>query len=185
MKKKFLETDRVYLIEITKDDAPLLLDLDSDPEVMKFLTDGKTSTVEDIKVTMDRILKVIGKYQHKYGFWLAYTKETHEFMGWFLFRPDKKHPDDLRNIELGYRLKKKFWGLGYATEVSREILSIGFSGYQVDSIFAITMKANQASQNVMKKLGMKWEADYTEEEFPGADKSAVRYKIKRRDWGNI
>lgn len=182
MKKKFLETERVYLVEITKDDAPLLLDLDNDPDVMRYLTDGKPSTLEEINKTMERILKIIDKYQYKYGFWLAYTKGSQEFMGWYLFRPDKKNPDDLKNIELGYRLKKKFWGLGYATEVSKEILSIGFGTYQVDSIFAITMKANKASQNVMKKLGMKWEADYTEEDFPGDNKSAVRYRILKKDW---
>lgn len=179
MRKKFLETDRIYLTEISEEDTALLLELDSDPDVMKHLTAGKPSTVKEIQATMERILQVINKYQYKFGFWLAYEKATNEFIGWFLFRPGKKTPDDVNTIELGYRLKKKFWGKGYATEVSREFLSLGFRDYQVTTIFAITMKANLASQNVMKKLGMKWVEDYIEEDFPGEDKSAVRFEIER------
>ncbi len=178
-KKIFLQTDRIRLVEITKDDIPLLLDLDSDPEVMKYLTGGRPSTLEEVTAGMERILKVVEKFQYKYGFWLAYLEETNEFIGWFLFRPGKKTPDDDKNIELGYRLKKKFWGKGYATEVSRALLLLGFEEYKLDSIFAIALKANTASQNVMKKVGMKWVADYIEEDFPGADKSAVRFAIQR------
>ena len=178
-KKTFLQTERVRLVEITKEDIPLLMDLDSDPEVMKHLTGGRPSTQEEVQAGMNRILKVVEKYQYKFGFWLAYLKETDEFMGWFLFRPGKKTPDDDKNIELGYRLKKKHWGQGYATEVSLALVALGLEKYKLDSIFAITLKANTASQNVMKKIGMTWVTDYTEDDFPGADKSAVRYAIQR------
>lgn len=182
MKKVFLETNRVYLKEISKNDSHLLLDLDSDPEVMKYLTDGKPSTIAEVEEAMTRILLFIDKYQYKFGFWLAYTKDTNEFMGWFLFRPCKKHPDDLQNIELGYRLKKKFWGQGFASEVSKALLKVGFADYKVDSIFATAMKKHLGSQGVMKKVGMKWEEDYIENQFPGEDKTAVRFRITRKEW---
>ena len=185
MNKIFLKTDRILLTEVTKDDVPLLIDLDSDPEVMKYLTDGKPSTIEDVTAGIERMLKVAEKFQYKFGFWLAFTKEKNEFMGWFHFRPGKATPDDVKNIELGYRLKKKFWGQGYATEVSHSLLSIGFDQYHLDSIFAVTMKTNLASQKVMKKLGLKHFNDYIEENFPGPDKSAVKFVITKRDWKDL
>lgn len=182
MNSMFLESERVILTEISVDDALLLFELDSDPDVMKHLTDGKPSTMQDIASAMERIRKVIEKFQYKFGFWLAYSKENHEFMGWFHFRPGKSTPDDVKNIELGYRLKKKFWGKGYATEVSTRLIDIGFEKYELDSVFATTMKANLASQKVMQKLGLKHASDYEEEGFPGEDKSAVKYVIKKNDW---
>lgn len=179
MNKIFLETDRTFLRETSPNDTSLLLDLDSDPEVMKYLNDGRPSTPEEVKAAMDRIIKVIEKHHPRFGFWLAYSKENNEFMGWFHFRPGKKTPDDTKNIELGYRLKKKYWGQGFATEVSRALIKLGFEKYKIDSVFAITMKANLSSQNVMKKLGMSFVTEYIEEEFPGKDKIAVRYELKR------
>jgi RimJ/RimL family protein N-acetyltransferase len=180
--KIFLETDRVRLIELSSQDSTLLLDLDSDPEVMKYISDGKPSTVEQVEAAMGRIQKIIQDHDHKYGLWAAYLKSTGEFIGWYLFRPDKKLPNDTKHIELGYRLRRKFWGMGLATEVSRALVELGFRDYAVDSIFAITMKKNLASQNVMKKLGMHWLFDYQEDEFPGNDKEAVRLSISREEW---
>ena len=182
MNKIFLESERVLITEITRSDANLLLDLDSDPEVMKYLTDGKPSSPQDIAAAMDRIMGVIEKFHYKFGFWLAFTKDTQEFMGWFHFRPGKSTPDDLKNIELGYRLKKKFWGKGYATEVSEKFIQIGFERYDIETIWATTMKKNLGSQRVMQKLGMSFAGDYTEPLFPGSDQEAVKYVLSKTDW---
>ena len=179
MNKIFLETQRLILTEITRADTHLLLDLDSDPDVMRFLTDGKPSTVDENIATIDRIMTFIKRYNYRFGLWLAYTKDTNEFIGWFIFRPCKKNPDDLSQIELGYRLKKQFWKKGFATEGSQALLHYGFNQPEVKTIFATTMKLNIGSQNVMKKLGMQWKCDYQEDAFPGINKSAVRYEIQK------
>lgn len=185
MNKMFLQTERVFLREINITDISLLLDLDSDPDVMKYLSDGKPSTFDDVQMAMSRILKVCEDHKYQFGFWIAYSRDQNEFMGWFHFRPDKKDSQNVRNIELGYRLKKKFWGQGFATEVSQALLKYGFEKCDIDSVFAITMKSNSSSQNVMKKLGMTWICDYVEDNFPGNDKSAVRYAIDKDIWIKI
>ena len=185
MNRTFLKTERVILTEISRNDIPLLFDLDQDPDVMKYLTDGTPSTLEEVSAGMERILKIIDKFQYKFGFWLAYSKDKHEFMGWFHFRPGKSTPDDVKNIELGYRLRKDFWGKGYATEVSSCLIDLGFEKYQIDSVFATTMKANLASQKVMRKLGLSYEREYIEENFPGKDKSAVKYILTKNDWVDL
>lgn len=185
MNSIILETTRVILREFLASDSHLLKDLDSDPEVMKYLTDGRPSTDEEIATTTQRILALKDKHQGKFGIWLAFEKTNQEFMGWYLFRPDKKTPDDVKNIELGYRLKKKFWGQGYASEVSKAIIKKGFSEYKLDSIFAITMAKNLGSQGVMKKIGLKWVSNYTENDFPGEDKSAVKFAITAAEWSKL
>ena len=68
-KKTFLQTARVRLVEINRQDIPLLMDLDSDPEVMKYLTGGRPSTLEEVTAGMERILKVMEKFQSRFGFW--------------------------------------------------------------------------------------------------------------------
>src|SRR5687767_9756338 len=113
----YLETSRVMLREVQDSDFLLFEDLDSDPEVMTYLTDGRPSSPDDIKAGMERIKAMNQRYQGKFGLWIAIEKTSNEFIGWFLFRPCKKHPEDLKTIELGYRLKKAFWGKGYAPEV--------------------------------------------------------------------
>lgn len=178
MRITILETSRIRLTEFIASDAPLLKELDSDPEVMKYLTDGRPSSDEDIQNLTIRLLAYKEKFQHRFGLWMAFEKKSDEFIGWFIFRPDKKKPDDLKNIEIGYRLRKKFWGQGYAFEVSQEIVSKGIKDNELDTIFATAMKANAGSQNVMKKLGMSFVGDYQEEIFPGTDKTAVRYELK-------
>lgn len=179
MRKTILETDRVRLTEILPEDMALLQDLDSDPEVMRFINGGKPSTEEDHKAAMERVLAIKDKHGNRFGVWPAFEKSSNEFMGWFLFRPDKKRPDEISDIELGYRLKKKFWGQGFASEVSRAIIAYGFTLPEVKSIFAIALKANFGSWNVMKKMGMEFVDEYVEDQFPGEDKLAVRYLIKK------
>ena len=93
-------------------------------------------------------------------------------------RPGKKNPDNLKEVELGYRLKKKFWGQGMATEGSRALIDHAFHHLDVENIWAYTLKINLGSQAVMKKLGMTFTAEYIEEDLPVEDKTVVRYDLK-------
>jgi RimJ/RimL family protein N-acetyltransferase len=179
MRTIYLETPRVTLREIIFEgqDAAHLLDLDSDPEVMTFLTDGKPSTPEDIEAAMRRIQGLYDLHQHRMGLWIAEEKSTAEFIGWFHMRPCKHNPENLKTLEIGYRLKKKFWGQGFAPEVSKALIHKGFTEFGAEKIFAITMAKNTKSRKVMEKIGLKFEGSFIEEQFPGEDKNAVKYSI--------
>ncbi len=177
--KVFLETERLILREFIKEDADLLIDLDSDPDVMKFLTDGKPTPPEEVRNRMiPDLLRFYDSYENL-GFWAVIEKETSHFLGWFLLRPAK---DPSQGIELGYRFKKTAWGKGYATEGSRALLKRAFSIPWVKRVMAITMKGNTKSWHVMEKLGMKFDKNYVEDKFPGADKAAVQYVITKEDF---
>lgn len=185
MNKIFFETKNVSLRCFNRTDAFRLFDLNSDPEVMRYLSNGVTSNMEESELGIKRIFEFLDASEGKFGFWLAFEKSSNLFMGWFLFRPDKKTPKNYAEIELGHRLKKEFWGKGYATEVSKEFLKLGFEKYKVKTIFAKTMKGNLASARVMQKIGLKFERDIIEDDFPGEDKRAVRYSLDFQDYNSL
>lgn len=173
--KIYLETQRMILRELTFEDEDNLMDLDSDPEVMKYLTLGTPSTRIEIKEALIRVRELFLKHNGRYGLWAAIEKDSGKFMGWFLFRPDKAEPDNTDRIELGYRLKKEFWGKGFATEGSRALLKKGFEEYKIPVIFAMAMKRNTSSWHVMKKLGMTYVREYPYDKFP--EEIIVEYSI--------
>ena len=174
----FLETERIEFHHIEPNQGPLFFDLNSDPEVMKYLTDGKPHTEIEIQEIMERVAKLRIKYNDQYGNYFAFKKEDNEFIGWFCLRPGHDDPENFDLIEVGYRLKKKFWGHGFATEGARALMNKAFNEYKTKKVFAITMLKNTGSSNVMKKIGLKFSHDFTEDKFPGDDKRAVWYELE-------
>ncbi len=83
---------------------------------------------------------------------MAVEKKTEQPIGWFVFTP----LDASEHIEIGYRLHQDFWGLGYATEMSRVLIEYGFDALKLDQIVGITLEENVASQNVLKKIGLRY-----------------------------
>jgi len=143
----FLESERLYLRNLVKEDFPLFYHLDSDPIVMRYITTPRTE--EEARARME---KSFVQYKDKTGFgkWMAVEKSTERAIGWFVLTP----LDGTDQIEIGYRLKEEFWGKGYATEMSKVILQYGFETLNLDRIVGITHLENDASGNVLKKIGL-------------------------------
>ncbi|MFT5919776.1 MAG: RimJ/RimL family protein N-acetyltransferase [Granulosicoccus sp.] len=148
----FLQTERVVLKEMTMDQVDHLVELDSDPEVMHFITDGEPRPREHHLAAIPKLLKY-AEENPGLGLWTAYQKDTKEFMGWYIL----KHLLETGEVEIGFRLRKKFWGHGYSTEVSKAIVNHGFVAVGLNRIIAITRPDNLASQAVIKKIGLKEE----------------------------
>lgn len=176
----FVETERLILRVISAQDACDLIDLDSDPEVMRYLTDGEPTEPQIIyEKALPRMTR-FNKATKSYEYFAAVEKATGEFIGWFHFRP----PFDLSaaepgEMELGYRLKRRAWGMGYATEASKAIIRKGFLSMNVQVVSARAMAANKASIRVMEKVGLEFHSHFTEEKFPGQDKRAVKFLLKK------
>jgi len=148
----FLETERLLLRRFTHDDVDNLYQLDSDPEVMRYVTGGATTPREvvervDLPAFMSYYDRVDG-----YGFWAAIDKTTDRFLGWFHLRPQEGDPLD--QPELGYRLRREAWGMGYATEGARALIRKGFTDLGAQRVVALAFRDNLASRRVMEKSGM-------------------------------
>ena len=179
----FLETDRLVLRRFTAADADNLVDLDADPDVMRFITGGIATSREEIQ---NEVLPAFLAYYQRYegyGFWAAIEKATGEFLGWFHFRP---RPDAAPGqVELGYRLRKSAWGRGYATEGSRALIRRGFTESGVQRVTAEAMAVNQASRRVMEKAGLKLVRTFHQPwPYPidGNEYGDVEYALDKTGW---
>ncbi len=89
-------------------------------------------------------------------------------------------------VEIGWRLAREHWGLGYASEAAWTALRCGFDRLQLDEIVAFTTEANLPSQKVMQAIGMHYDpqADF-EHPKVAADNTLrhhVLYRITRAQW---
>lgn len=178
----FLSTDRLWLRRFTRDDASLLLALDGDPLVRRFVEDGVEPTLDNSIAAIDHWLATYPP-GHPFGFWAAIERSTGAFVGWFHFRPPTDGSDD--EPELGYRLMSSHWGRGLATEGSQALIDHGFSTGGVRRVIAETMSVHSASRRVMEKVGMRlvrtFRADWPVR-IPGDEHGDVRYAITESEW---
>lgn len=145
----FLETERLTLKWLKPEDIDLFVDLDSDPEVMRYLTGGAPQSREDYEKRVPELLNYMAK-NPGLGLWPTYLNDTNEFIGWYIL----KHLPDNGEVEVGFRIKKKFWGNGYSTEAGKALLKHGFGTLGLKKIAAIVRPDNFASQAVIKKIGL-------------------------------
>jgi RimJ/RimL family protein N-acetyltransferase len=176
-----LETERLFLRRFEAQDARLLFELDSDPEVMRFISNGQATPLTQIEQEiLPRVLSYYSRVPPE-GVWAAHLRAAGEFVGWFHLRSDKIEPEEM---ELGYRLKKTAWGRGLATEGSQALIRKGFCEWHYEKICARTLRVNAASRRVMEKLGMSAEAEFSfpaavVANFPPEERPAVKYGITR------
>jgi RimJ/RimL family protein N-acetyltransferase len=180
--RPFLETERLEPRRFTEDDVENLVELDSDPDVMRFINGGRPTPREEIENEfLPAILDHYERYAG-YGFFAAVEKSTEQFVGWFHFRPARGAPPD--EVELGYRLRRSAWGKGYATEGSRALIHKGFAELGVQRVVASTMVVNVASRRVMENVGLRFVRifhqpwpDYIE----GEEEGDVEYALLRSE----
>ena len=178
-----LETPRLVLRQFTEDDVDNLFDLNSDPEVMRYLTGGRPTPREEIRDQIIPFQLAVYDRFDRLGTWAAESVDSGEFLGWFHFRPGLG--TDTTNIDLGYRLRRPAWNKGYATEGSSALISMGFTGLRVERVFVHTMAVNAASRRVMEKCGLAlvrttpYEGAYFIE---GAERGEVECALAKSEW---
>jgi RimJ/RimL family protein N-acetyltransferase len=189
----FLETERLMLRRLTAADVDHLVELDSDPAVMRFLTGG-AATPRDVieQEILPRFLRSYEPYDG-FGVWAAIEKATGDFLGWFSLRPEEGvGPDE---VSLGYRLRRVAWGKGYATEGARALIRKAFAELGVRRVVATTYQDNLASRRVMEKAGLRLVRTFriTPEELAAAgtfqvtsqepwDGDDVEYALDKANW---
>lgn len=145
MKYKY-ETTRLILRQWQESDIAPFAEMNSDKEVMKYFPKTLTfdETLEMYKRCQDN--------QNGFGFYPVEEKLSRKFVGFVGLNIPSYMPDC---VEIGWRLKKEFWGKGYASEAAKKWLEIGFNEYNLKEIISFTAKQNIKSQAVMERIGMK------------------------------
>lgn len=152
-KKLKLETERLVYEMMTASDVDLMLDLDSDPDVMLYINGGEPTSRKEMVESQIPRLERLSDYDKGWGYWKAYTKDSQEFIGWFMLKCLKNWPDE---IEMGWRLKKKFWGKGYATEGALMLRDFALDKEGITKVFATALPENLNSHKIMAKIGMSY-----------------------------
>jgi RimJ/RimL family protein N-acetyltransferase len=181
----YLETERLVLRRFTAEDADLLIELDSDPAVMHYLSGGVPTAPEVVRERyLPNILAGYERWDGKLGLFAAHEKDGGAFIGWFILRPEAQGPLD--EVELGYRLRQAAWGKGYGTEGSRALLGKAFTELGVRMVWADTMTVNRKSRHVMEKLDMALARTIPVppdmQTIEGAEHGGVRYEITKEQW---
>lgn len=158
-----LRSERLVMRRFTREDPGLIVELDSDPEVVRWVGNPEPTT---LAVVDNRIFPRFFAWYDKgpnHGYWAAHEIATGDFIGWFHYRPAKNPPHE---VELGYRLRRAAWGKGYATEGSRALLTRGFDELHDPRVVAEAFRPHLASIHVMKKLGMVFDREEMEDGVP-------------------
>lgn len=176
MSQPTLRTDRLVLEPLADHHLELEVALDADAEVMRFLT-GRAATREEVLASHARRRAAA---RDGLGFWIGHSDEG--FAGLMMLPPG----DEPGTAELGYRLARRQWRRGLATEASRALVEHAFATAGVRRVFAQTMAVNAGSQGVMRAAGLRYVRTFFpawDDPLPGSDRGEVEYEITREMWG--
>jgi len=148
-----IETTRLILRPFAYDDLDALAEINRDPQVIRFIGDGKPQSSEKSATRLNEYLE--HERRHAFGFWAAVEKTTREMVGFC----GLQFLENSGEVEVGYRLARRVWGMGLATESATASLQYGFTELELDRIVAVIHPENIASQRVVEKLGLSYEKD--------------------------
>ncbi|MDY7231730.1 GNAT family N-acetyltransferase [Hyalangium rubrum] len=143
-----LATPRIELTEMLPPDAEAVFELNSDPEVIRYTGDGPFASVEAAR---DFLTAYPDYRTYGYGRWAMRRKSDGAMLGWC----GLKYLRDTQETDLGYRLYRRHWGQGYATEAGLACLAYGFDTLGLSRIVARVVEANVASVRVLEKCGLR------------------------------
>jgi len=142
-----LETNRLSLRPMNETDVDAVYAMRSSADVMRFIRPQQIERNE-----AENWVKLISSRweKDKIGFCAVIEKASNEFIGWCgLWRLTETN-----ETEVGYALRKEFWGKGLAVEASDAFLKYGFEKLNLEKIVAVANPENKNSWRVMEKLGM-------------------------------
>ena len=154
------QTPRLILRRFTLADAPLLVQLNSNPKVLKYLHEPPLVTDEQALHILNTI--ILPQYKNNLGRWALHLKTTNEFIGWC----GLKYLAETDEIDLGYRLMQNSWNYGYAYEAAKHTLDYGFNQVYLNTIIGKAHIENMASLKILQKIGMQFIKDEVMNDCP-------------------
>jgi RimJ/RimL family protein N-acetyltransferase len=166
-----LETDRLILRMLRESDLDAYAEMCADPEVMRFIGDGQPLARP---LAWGNLALMVGHWSLRgYGLWAAEERSSGALVGRIGFW----NPEGWPGFEIGWMLRRSFWGRGYATEGARRALRYAFTQLWQPHVISLIHPDNTASIRVAQRLG---ERLLGPTEVLG--KSALVYGITREEW---
>jgi RimJ/RimL family protein N-acetyltransferase len=147
-----LETERLSLRRLTVDDAEFILALLNEPSFLRYIGDKKVRNLDDARQYI--LNGPVGSYErHGFGLNCVELRESHTPIGMcgLLKR------DELPDPDIGFALLPDFWSKGFAFEAAQAVLKDARERLQLQRILAITSLDNEASINLLQRLGFKFD----------------------------
>jgi ribosomal-protein-alanine N-acetyltransferase len=147
-----LETDRLQLRRLTRDDAGFLIEVFNDPAFVRFVGDRNIRTVEKAHDFMEN-----GPFEsyrrNGFGHYVAVRKNDCRAIGicGFVKR------DALDDVDIGFSLLPEFRAQGYAFEAASALMEYGVHTLGFKRIVAIASPQNASSIRLLEKLGLAFE----------------------------
>lgn len=173
MTRPRLTTERLVLEPLRSDHAELLVAMNADPAVMRFISGESFSRERTL-----RSLPTWVADQRGLGFWAGF--QDGDFVGVWCLERDR---DGAGAAELSYRLPRSAWGRGLATEGAAAVLDHGFGTVGLQRVWAETMAVNRASRAVLERLGFTFERSLPgDPPTEGWEEGEVVYAVDRATW---
>ncbi len=151
-----LVTPRLLLRQWRPSDLEPFAAMNADAEVMRYYPSAWNRAQSD--AFAQRVMRLID--ERGWGFWAVEERASGHFIGFVgLHVPSGDLPFS-PCLEVGWRLAKSYWGLGYATEAAQSAIAFGFQHLHLAEIVAFTAVANQKSRAVMERLGMRRDSEF-------------------------
>src|SRR5512132_2193917 len=183
MPQQTLQTERITLVPLAHEHLEWEVELDSDFEVMRYLS-GRASTREEVVASHARRMAAAQRVDGL-GFWVGLVDD--EFVGWWILQPahGPDQPDDPGVADLGYRLLPRYWRKGLASEGARALVRYGLDDVGLNRIIAQTRTVNAGSRAVIERIGLTYVRTFpTSMSAPveGLDEGEVEYEITHEQW---
>jgi ribosomal-protein-alanine N-acetyltransferase len=162
-----LETDRLVLRAPVPQDADALAPMYADPEVMRYVGDGRTLTRSETERSVRRMIE---RWEADgFGLFTTVRKDDEAVIGrvgLLVWNTDTWEPttraeaaDVPSEVEVGYTLGRDYWGQGFATEAAGAVRDYALGELGAARLIALIIHGNTASENVARKLGLEYERD--------------------------
>ena len=175
-----VRTDRLLMRRWRRGDLPAFAAMNADPEVMRHFPATLDRQASDALAerSMDRLER------DGVGLWALEVIGTGEFIGFTGLNPMPEGVPGAGGTEVGWRLARRAWHRGYATEAARAAVEVAFARERLPELWSITAVTNTPSQAVMQRLGMTRHADFEHPALPPGHRLRphVAYHLDRATW---
>lgn len=176
-----VDTARLRLRQWRESDREPFAALNADPAVMEFFLSPLSRESSDASIDAWQSQLASRGWSN----WALELKASGELLGFTGLSIPRRVLPFSPCVEVGWRLARKHWGQGYATEAARAALEVGFARLDLREIVSFTTVGNLRSRAVMERIGMR---DARQDfEYPGFPEGHplrrhCLYRIASMEW---